>query len=278
MDIESHNDEESIAKRETSMWLGCILDEDSRMEDEESYFYTMPQFIDWLRNQSSKKRKRINGKLDKRPCNNIAVFIYNLSFEWSFLLPVLLESGFKFKSHIDKNDEYVFNSVSTKSVSSVWQCQIKFEKDSGMILLRDLAKIYGGGLGNVAKAFKLPTQKGEIDYRKNRLHDYVITPEEKEYCFKDTRIIVDILLKELESNDKDFFNSSSMASLTMRKLIKAGYPRSTKPYAKFREQYPVLKQEEGDFVRNSFSGGITYATDKWQFKEVNQPILHIDGH
>ena len=42
-------------------------------------------------------------------------------------------------------------------------------KKGGLIKFRDLAKMYGGGLSKVAKAFKLPTQKGEIDYRLNRL-------------------------------------------------------------------------------------------------------------
>ena len=36
MDIESHNDSESIAKGETSMWLGCYIDENSKMEEESS--------------------------------------------------------------------------------------------------------------------------------------------------------------------------------------------------------------------------------------------------
>ena len=88
MDIESHNDEESIAKRETSMWLGCFINEDSKEDDEESYFYSMEQFIQRCENLCSKKRK---SSKDKKPCKNIAVYIYNLSFEWSFLLPYLLQ-------------------------------------------------------------------------------------------------------------------------------------------------------------------------------------------
>ena len=45
MDIETHNDRESIAKKETSMWLGCYIDENSKIDDEESYFYSMEEFI-----------------------------------------------------------------------------------------------------------------------------------------------------------------------------------------------------------------------------------------
>ena len=275
MDIESHNDEESIAKRETSMWLGCFINELSKEEDEDSYFYTMEEFLERCESIVSKKRKTAD---ESRPCKNLAVFIYNLSFEWSFLLPILLKQGFQFKADIDKDDEYVYNSISTKSVSSVWQVQIKFKKNSGTLLLRDLAKLYGGGLGNVAKAFNLPTQKGEIDYRMNRLHGHIVTQEEKHYCFCDTRIIIDILLEEIKRGDKDFFKAVSMASYSMLKLLKRGFPRSTKPYRKYRELYPELGEEENLFVRQALSGGICYATKRFQFKEVDAPVLHIDGH
>ena len=277
MDIESHNDEESISKRETSMWLGCFINENSKPEDEESYFYTMDEFIQKCENLCSKKRRTAE---ETRPCKNIAVYIYNLSFEWSFLLPILLSKGFKFKGDIEKDDEYVFNSISTKSVSSVWQVQIKFGKKSGTLLLRDLAKLYGGGLGNVAKAFKLPTQKGEIDYRLNRLHrpPRYATEEEKFYCFKDTRIIIDILLAEIQRGDKDFFNAVSMASYSVLKLLKKGFPRSAKPYREYRKLYPELGEEENAFVRQALAGEICYATRQYQFKEIDSPILHIDGH
>ena len=275
MDIETHNDLESIAKRETSMWLGCFIDETSKVEDESSYFYTIEEFLDRCSELSSIKRHTSN---ESKPCKNIAVFIYNLSFEWSFILPVLLRMGFTFKADIDKDDEFVFNTISTKSVSSVWQCQLKFSKKSGIVLLRDLSKIYGGGLGNVAKAFKLPTQKGEIDYRLNRLHGHVITPEEKDYCFKDTRIIIDILLEEVKRGDKDFFRAVSMASYSMLKLLKRGFPRATRPYLEYRKLYPELGKEESEFVRNALSGGICYATKQFQFKVINEQVLHIDGH
>ena len=275
MDIESHNDEESISKRETSMWLGCFINDESKIEDENSYFYTIDEFLDKCEQLTNRKRK--NAK-ETRPCNNLAVFIYNLSFEWSFILPYLLQRGFTFKADIDKDDELVFNSITTKSVSSVWQVQIKFSKHSGTLLLRDLAKLYGGGLGNVAKAFNLPTQKGEIDYRLNRLHGHIVTQEEKEYCFKDTRIIIDILLEEIRRADKDFFKAVSMASYSMLKLLKRGFPRSMKPYLEYRKLYPELGEEENEFVRKALAGGICYATRSYQFKEINEPILHIDGH
>ena len=273
-DIESHNDEESIAKRETSMWLGSFIDEKSKIDDEASYVYTMDEFLDRLEQESTPARKHN----ENIPIKNVAIWVYNFSFEWSFILPVLLKRGFQFKEKIEKDDEFVFNSTSTKTCSSVWCATIKFNKKSGIVVFRDMAKIYGGGLSKVAKAFNLPTQKGEIDYRKNRLHNYVVTKEEKEYCFNDTRILVDILLKMIDKNDKEFFNAVSMASYATKKMIKIGWPRATKPMLEFRKQYPELKDEETQFLRKGVGGGITYAPARWQFKQIDHKILHIDAH
>ena len=274
LDIETHNDEESIAKQETSMWLGCFIDDTSKMRDKASYFYSMDELLTRLEIMSSEGQK--HGKT--KPIKNIAIYIYNLSFEWSFLLPYVLKWGFSYKSEIEDNDEMVYNSVSTKSVSSVWQVILKFHKDSGFIRFIDLSKIFGGGLGNVAKSFDLETQKGSIDYRLNRLHGHKVTVAEKNYCFKDTRIIIEILQKLIDRNDKDFFNVISMASYSMKKLIKTGWPRSVKPYNEFRKEYPELDQEETDFLRHSVGGGICYAPPRYQFKDIKGKIIHIDAH
>lgn len=272
-DLESHNDEESIEKQETSMWLGCLIDENSTIDDEASYLYSMDEFIDRLDYLSSKKKRK---NYEKKKCNNLCIYIYNLSWEWSFILPKLIERGFKGLPRIGDNDEYCYSSVSTKSVSSVWQANIKFSNKHGMIILRDLAKIYGGGLGEVAKSFGLETQKGSIDYRLNRLHNYTITKEEKEYCFKDTRIIIEILLKLID--DKQFWNITSIASYSMKHLLQNGFPRTHKPYKKFREMYPELGEEETNFLRKGVEGGITYATPRYQFINIHQKIYHIDIH
>ena len=173
-DLESHNDSESIAKNETSMWLGCLIDENSKIDDEESYLYSINDFITKIEQLTAPKKRK---NTESIKCKNLCIYIYNLSFEWSFILPALLERGFKAVAKVNKGDEYVFSSVTTKSVSSVWDVRIQFSKKHGSIILKDLAKIYGGGLRKVAESFKLETQKGDMDYTLNRLHGHIVTKE-----------------------------------------------------------------------------------------------------
>ena len=314
-DIESHNDNESIVLNQSALWAGALIDETSKVTDEDIYFYSMDEFIDRLIELST--AKRIRGK--KRPVTNLCIYIYNLSFEWSFLFPSLVKRGIEYESTINGEHDMSFNSVSTKSCSSVWQVELKLHPKGGRILLRDLAKIYGGGLGNLAKSFGLETQKGEIDYRFNRrrpkeegdlfdawiakhpealenpsktLHKaicdeiginpypsfkYAPTSEEKDYLFKDVRIIIEILQIMMDRKDKDFFKVISSASYAMRQMIRQGY-KGYKPMLQFRKEYPNLESEESEFLRKSVAGGITYATPRWQFKDITKKVLHIDMH
>ena len=271
-DVESNNDKWSVEHKETAIWLASFIDETNQPFEMRNFFRNIPDFLDMLEKESSKKI--VNGK---RPINNIAIYIYNLSFEWSFLLPELLKRGIKWKERIDwKKDSYCFSTVSTKSVSSVWNVSLKFGLKSGEIIFRDLCKIFPSGLRNIAKSFDLPTQKGEIDYEKDRRKpDYEITNEEYYYNFKDTRIIIDILLKL--QDDKDFWKATSTASYSVSKLLKFAYPKSYKPLERYRKDYPKLGRTESDFLRKSVGGGITYATPDYQFKDVYN-IGHIDAH
>ena len=76
-DIESHNDDESIEKQETSMWLGCLINEQSKISDSDIFFYDMDSFIDRLEYLSHRTRKKVKGKNQKRPVNNICAQLHH---------------------------------------------------------------------------------------------------------------------------------------------------------------------------------------------------------
>lgn len=268
MDFETHNDDETIKKGETSIWLGYLINENSKWNDRNSYYYTIDDLLVKLNNLTSNEKKNRQ---------NLLVYVWNLSFEWSFLLPVLIQKGYKFKRDIKDNDSFCYNSISTQSVSSVWSITLKMKKSKGFIVFRDLQKLFNGSLRNVAASFGLPTQKGDIDYTLNRLHDYVVTDEEKIYCYKDCRIVMDIL--EKMKDDKVFWRNSSSSGFAVNKMItEFGYPKAWKPMERFRQDYPLPSRQENDFLRKTYAGGICYACPDYQFKVLNKKILHIDMH
>lgn len=273
-DIESRNSVDDIAKRETSMWLGVLMDADSKREDD-IYFLKMEDVLDrmellsregWTKDAEGKRRRTLS---------NLLIYIYNLSFEWSFMLPVMLQKrGFEFSENAIETPYY--SSTSTKTCSSVWEVRMGFGKGHGRIILRDMAKIFPGGLGNVAKSMKLETQKGTIEYMKPRGEDYIPTQEEKDYCYDDVKILLEVAEKVVQ--DPLLVKSISASTYAISSMIRNGFPKSYNPMKSFRELYPEETGEEMEFLRKTVGGGITYATPNFQFKNINVLIGHLDLH
>ena len=275
-DLESHNDAGSIERGETGVWLSCFIDETSTPEDPKSFLPGIPELLDCLEKMTAPRKGPRGGKRKPR---NVCVFVWNLAHEWKFMLPEMLEEGFVFRHDLSESEEdgKLFESVSTKTCSSVWRVDMRFGKDHGRIVFRDLIKMFSGSLRNVAKSFGLETQKGEIDYRKDRTAPgYEPTPEERVYCFKDVRIMVEIL--EKMKDDREFWNTISAASFSCAKMLKETYPRMRDKIKPFRERFPILGDAEEEFVRRSYQGGLCYANPDWQFVEIDAPIKHIDYH
>lgn len=274
-DIETHADEESIALNETGVWLSSFINEESKVEDESNYYYDIPSFLARLAEMTAPGQKRKN---NIRPTTNVMIYIWNLSFEWSYILPVLLEMGIPWMGDTKDGDDVGYSSVSTKTGSSVWQANVRLVKGGGMVCFRDLSKIFPGKLRDVAKSFGLHTQKGDIDYRINRRHGWKVTAKEKDYVFRDTRIIIEILLEMEKRGDREFWQSISTASFSNKKALKYGFRRAFKPLSAFRKIYPCLDADETAFLRKGVEGGITYPVKGWQFVEIDSMVGHIDIH
>lgn len=280
-DTETHADDESVALGETGVWLACLINEQSREDDPSVYFSDLDSFLDRLSEMTEKPRRK-HRKDTPAKCANVLIYDFNLAFEWAFLLPVMLKRGFVFKENFEKRDGMVFHSVSTKTCSSVWKAELKFHADGGTVVFRDLHKVFSGSLRQIAKSMGLPTQKGDIDYKVNRRHGWAVTEEERSYIFKDCRIIVDILLKLAGETggerDAEFWSSVSAATYSCKKMVRHAWPKAHRPMLQYRKRYPILPKEEGDFVKRSVAGGLTYAPPRWQYVDVKGKIKHIDYH
>lgn len=270
-DIENNNSEKAIERRETWTWLAGFLDDESKENDDNVFFPTIEAWLDYLAKATKQKTH-----LRKRLVRNYLIYVYNLSHEWSFILPILKERGFEWVPKVDGTRANVFSSVTNKTAASVWSADFCLN-DGSVIEMRDLCKIFPGGLRNLAKSLKLPTQKGEIDYRLDRPRGWVATPEERHYNFCDCKIVMDVLVEMDKRDDRAFWGARSAASYSAATMLNETYPRDWRKLEAYRRTYPVLDKEETEFLRHTVAGGITYPTPNYQYKEV-QKIRHLDIH
>ena len=262
LDFETHADAESAELGETGVWLSCLIDDKSAWTDD-VYDYDVPSLFQRLETLSKTR--------------SLLIYVFNLAFEWSFILPFVRSYGFVWNPKPEDKEGRFYSSVTNKTAMSVWEARLRFEGGK-QIVFRDLSKVFKGSLRSLAKEFGLETQKGEINYELNRRHGHAVTDEEKRYCFNDTRIVIEIL--EVMKGEKLFWQSLSSSSYAVSKMVEEGFPRSRNPYRVFRSDwhYPELGEEETEFLRHGVSGGIAYATPRYHFADIRKPILHIDAH
>ena len=276
-DLENTVDPESVKNNETRMWLGCLIGEDDKLGDD-VFYYDIVDFVDKL-----EELTKPIGRSNKH--KNLMIYIWNLAHEWSFILPELVRRGLKPGQISPRKGKsgMSYEAVTNKSVSSVWTAGIKFNSNGGIIRFRDLAKLLGGSLKNAAKSLKTETQKGDdegdlIDYEAPRPKGYIPTELEKEYNYNDCRIIIEILQKINNTEDKYFWKSLSAASWSASTFIGETYKKYKKPMAQYRKDYPQLYDKENDFIRKTIKGGICYATPYHQGENIKTPVFHIDAH
>lgn len=175
---------------------------------------------------------------------NVLIFIHNMGFEMSFLLP-LLES---------RND---LERVFAKSAHHPLEVVTK----SGFIF-RDTQALTNMSLSTLAKTY-CKTQKlsGDLDYSIMRNSTTVLTPEEKNYCINDVLILAEYaeqLHAEYTINKKKIPLTSTGI---VRNAIKSNIPSNRMKYIKkdIAKLYPDTLDKYNFTMRWLFRGGYTHA-------------------
>lgn len=264
LDFETHNGKREEQSGITSIWLGVVYFGD----DDYKVVTTMDALFAYFESVVKKDKKKVNHIL----------YIHNLAFESSFILPWLLSNGYAYDNETLKAKTY--SILTTSSLSVVYNMKIRIKVTGGLIELRDSARLYMTSLARLAKSLGLP-DKGGIDYQAERpLVGYVPTEQEISYCVNDCRIIYLAVMKSLadETLGKFFKSSLTAGAFAVKTAIgKYGYPKSYRPMRVFREDYPELSEEENAFAHNALSGGITWINPDYQFVKVEN-YHHIDIH
>lgn len=252
IDFENENADENIINEKTHIWLYdfCKIDE----KYEHIYGYNIDDFFKTLERLA--------------PCD---CYSHNLKYDGIFILDYILKHGYKYielNSKKEKLKPYQFNTL-IASTGVFYKISICFptqnKKKLKIVNFMDSCKKINGSVESIAKDFKLPILKGEIDYNKKRGVDYIATPEEVSYIKNDTEIIARVLTLEFKMGLDKLTTASDTMALYKDKIGNF-----------FKLLFPILPIEVDDYIRQSYRGGMVLVSDKIKGKIINSPVYVYD--
>lgn len=205
----------------------------------------------------------IDDMFNKLSNKNHTIYFHNLKFDGEFLLYWLFENGY---THVeDKEDlkEKTFTTlISNMGVFYSFNiCHKTSGRNKICTKVIDSLKIIPFSVDEIAKCFKLPISKLEIDYKKYRPVGYELTEEEKDYVTNDVKIVAMAL--------NTLFNQG-LNKMTQGSNALADYKNIVGGSDKFRYKFPVLSEEEDTIIRKAYRGGFTYCNPRFQGKMLGE--------
>lgn len=192
------------------------------------------------------------------------VYFHNLKYDSQFIISWLLEHRFKWSKD---PDEYCFNTLITDE--GVYYTLTIYLDSSGKyhrynkIEIIDSLKLIPLPVKEIAEAYKMDIQKGEIDYNKPRKRGYIPTPEEIDYIKKDALIMARALNLFIFKEGYKKITLGSNALNVYKKMLGPKY---------FDAYFPVLPHEIDTFCRKSYKGGYVYLNPKYAQKDIGAGI------
>jgi hypothetical protein len=200
---------------------------------------------------------------------NILVYFHNLRFDGEFIFHWLFEHGFEYS---DKKEPNTFSALITKmgqfyAIEVIWDKKIVYDKNRKYTRLKkttfyDSLKKLPFPVETIAKAFKLPMQKGEIDYKKDRPFGYIPTQVELDYLKNDVQIVAAALETQF-NQDLTYMTVASDALHYFKQLHDD----------EFKTTFPVVPMLVDDHIRYAYRGGFTYVNPKFQDQDIEEGVV-----
>jgi len=194
---------------------------------------------------------------------SVKLYFHNLKFDGEFILYWLYRNGYEYKA----NKEDLISKSFTTLISdknqwySIVICERKRFRNSVYINIYDSLKILPFSVEKIAKAFKLDISKGSIDYDKYRPVGYTPTEKEFDYIKKDCQIVA-IGLKTLFDQKLTSMTAGSNALKDFKRLLGV---------SRFADLFPAPWYDAD--VRESYRGGFTYLSKRFQQQEIGSGIV-----
>lgn len=200
--------------------------------------------------------KTFMGWLSRGQCS--VAWFHNLGFDGKFIIDYLLRCGYRWVKEYPRGCEFT-TLISNKG--KFYQIEVCF-MNGVRVLFQDSLKVFPMSVRKIGETFKLPEQKGELDYRAYRAPGHAITDEERAYIAHD----VQIPARALAQNFAQDLSKMTIGANAM------GFFKKQFGKKAFEKTFPVLSLEADSDIRKAYRGGITYVEPKYAGVEVHDGI------
>lgn len=190
---------------------------------------------------------------------NSIYYFHNLKFDGSFLIPYLLSNGWKWVENKKQLKPKTFYTLISNK-GQWYQIQLMFTR-SNKCSIQDSLKILNFSVAEIAKAFDLPMDKGEIDYNLYRPPGHILTPLERNYLQRD----VEIMARSL-----NFMFSQKMDRMTAGSNALKFYKDITPKFKYWFPQIPINLDKD---IRQAYKGAWTYVNPKFKNRNLSKGIV-----
>lgn len=191
------------------------------------------------------------------------LYFHNLKFDGSFIANWLLQNGYKWVKKARKLKE--FSTLISKHGS--WYSLEVVGKMRGkrpvITRIYDSLKKLPYSASYIAKSFKLPMLKGDIDYHKERPVGYEPDEKEIDYLRNDVQIIALALENQFKAGLEKMTAGSDAFNNFKDMLGKKN----------FEYNFPVLSMEMDQDIRQAYRGGFTWVNEKVAGKDIGSGIV-----
>ena len=198
------------------------------------------------------------------PCK---IWFHNLRFDAQFIVSWLLRNGYKYDP--DKR-ENTFNCL-VNDTNQIYSLEIIYKiywsnkrKHYKAVKFMDSLKKLPFKVETVAKTFKLPIKKLDLDYTTYREYGHELSKHEIEYIANDVEIMARALSQQF---------SQGLDRLTIGSDCMNSYKATIGGENQFRRYFPELDLETDKDMRSAYKGGWCYVNPKYQEKDLGQGMV-----
>lgn len=196
------------------------------------------------------------------PKHNYTCYFHNLKFDCEYIFYWLLKNEYECIEDKKARRDKTFTCL-LSDTGQFYSVEVYFSvkgKKINKVTFIDSLKILNFSVEKIAKDFKLPIQKLELDYDTYRPIGYELKQYEIDYIRNDVEIMARAL---------DIMFNQKLDRLTIGSDALSYYKNDLKSFNKY---YPNIGEKD-ELIRKSYRGGWTYLNPKYKNATVGEGIV-----